>query len=375
MRLADFILEQIEQILIEWETFARSLPSGSGLDKVELRDHAAELLRATAKDMKTQQSKLEKQKNFDEQGSSKESQEIDIASELHGTGRVTSGFGLIEVVAEYRALRASVLRLWWADNHKRNAVEIEDVFRFNQSIDQSLAVSIESYTEHVNKSQQIFLAVLGHDLRNPLNSLKMGATLLSREGKLETTAVPVVTQMIRSVNAMERMISDLIQFSGSVLGVAPELSKEKTDLKRLCQEVVNEIRFAFPNCTLNFDSLGDFEGNWDATRLRQMISNLLANAVQHGDKNSPAGIALRNEGSEVIVTVHNEGIPIPETELATIFDPLVRGSSPKMQENRRHGSIGLGLYIVKEVVTSHGGTITVKSAAQGGTQFEVHLPK
>jgi signal transduction histidine kinase len=155
------------------------------------------------------------------------------------------------------------------------------------------------------------------------------------------------------------------------------LEPKPMDLKPLCQEVVDEMRSAFPARTLRFQPHGeDLSGEWDAPRLRQVVSNLLGNALQHGGDGTPIDLTLGAHGSHVQIAVRNEGPPIPHDAMATIFDPLVRGeSSPEAQNHRRPGSIGLGLYIAREVAVAHGGNIDVASSAEAGTVFTVKLPR
>ena len=135
------------------------------------------------------------------------------------------------------------------------------------------------------------------------------------------------------------------------------------------------MRAAYPTRTLHFEQHGDLTGAWDAARLRQVVSNLLGNALQHGAGTGPVELSARDEGSHVLVEVRNDGPPIPPDALPTIFDPLVRGLSPELKRQRRPGSIGLGLYIAREVVSAHGGAINVKSSEQAGTIFTVRLPR
>jgi signal transduction histidine kinase len=120
---------------------------------------------------------------------------------------------------------------------------------------------------------------------------------------------------------------------------------------------------------------GDFSGEWDTDRLRQAISNLVGNAVQHGDKNAPIDVTLTADATVVTVMIHNGGTPIGPGELPQIFEPLVRGSSAELPKLNRPRSIGLGLYIAREVARSHGGTIDVTSTHEAGTAFTVRLPR
>src|SRR3954449_1985749 len=185
MRLADFILSNVEPILVEWEAFARSVSPGATMNKLALRDHAADILRATARDMMSAQSatqQSDKSKGHGDAG--QKSDRLDEASDVHAVGRVDSGFDLMEVVSEYRALRASVIRLWHESGPDPDARDLKDVTRFDESIDQSLTEAVRSYTTRVDRSRQMFLAILGHDLRNPLNAMLMSAQGLSATGEL-----------------------------------------------------------------------------------------------------------------------------------------------------------------------------------------------
>lgn len=376
MRLADFILKNTEEILAEWEAFARGSWPGEATDPETLRDHARDILRAAASDMKSSQTaaqQSDKSKGAGQAG--EDSDRVDRASVLHGLGRVQSGFDLMTMVAEYRALRATVLRLWRESGPEPDLNDIDDITRFNESIDQSLTEAIRSFTDRVNRSRQMFLAVLGHDLRNPLNSMMMSGTMLARAGRLSPDDSHTASGIANSARAMGQMISDLLDFTGAGLAARMPISPAPTDLRVLCEEVVEEMRTAHPTVRLDFDADSDLTGVWDAARVRQMISNLLGNAVQHGDDAGPVSFSVRAEADAVRLSVRNGGAPIPPNLLPTIFDPLVRGSSDELKKQRRPGSIGLGLYIAREVAHAHGGSIDAKSSAEEGTIFAVRLPR
>ena len=377
MRLADFILANLEPILVEWEAFASGIWPGSDRDPRELRDHAADILRATAWDMKSAQTPgQQSDKSRGEGHAGRDSLRVDGASDVHAVGRVRSGFDLMAVVAEYRALRASVIRLWRESNPGPDLRDLEDVTRFNESIDQSLTEAVRSYTARVDESRQMFLAILGHDLRSPLNSMVLSAELLSRTARLDAESSRLVAQMSAGAGVMSRMISDLLDFTGTGLGAAMPVAPAAMDAGALCREVVEEVRAAHPARTVTWQARGDLRGTWDAARLRQVVSNLLGNAVQHGGAGGAVGLAASGDGADgVVLTVHNGGQPIPPAALGTIFQPMVRGASLESPQQRRPGSIGLGLYIAREVVAAHGGTIDVKSSPEAGTTFTVHLPR
>jgi len=378
MRLADFILQNTEPILGEWESFARSIWPNIGGDPAELRDHALDILHTTVADMNTDQTSAQqssKSKGVD--GGGEESRRLDHASEQHGVGRVESGFKLMEVMAEYRALRASVIRLWRESKPDPDRRDLDDLTRFNESIDQSLTMAAASYTDRIDQSRQLFLAILGHDLRNPLNAMMMAAQAMRIGGLSDAAISETAATMAHSAKAMARMINDLLDFTGTGLGSRMPLSPSPMNLAELCHEVAAEIRAAHPDCSVHcaIDNSRDLTGEWDPARLRQLVSNLLGNAVQHGDSSCRVKISLESGGSEVVLSVYNSGPPIPHEALATLFDPLVRLASPHLQRPRRPGSIGLGLYIARQVVLAHGGAIDVTSSQQEGTVFTVRLPR
>jgi signal transduction histidine kinase len=378
MRLADFVLANMEAILAEWEAFARGIwPRGAKTDPATLRDHAELILRAMAQDMRSAQTPAERSDKSQGHGrGGADSDRLNGVSEAHVTGRAVSGFDLMTVVSEYRALRATIIRLWRDANGDPDHRDLDDLTRFNETIDQSVAKAVRSFTHRVDRARQMFLAILGHDLRNPLTSIVFTAAALARAGGRDAELLDMASQIKTSGAAIARMISDLLDFTAAGLGGAMPLSPAPMDLGPLCQEVVDEMRAAYPGRTIRYEPSGDLTGQWDAARLRQVVSNLLGNALQHGHGHAPVDLWVSGEGPDVRLAFHNEGPPIPPDALSTIFDPLVRSASaPELKKQRQPGSIGLGLHIAREVVTTHGGTIDVESSPQGRTVFTVMLPR
>jgi len=377
MRLADFILANVEPILAEWERFARSLAPGAEMDIAALRDRAEEILRSTARDMVSSQTPAQQtSKSKGHGGGGTESGVLNGASKEHAIERLASGFNLIEVVSEYRALRASVLRLWSESAHHADENDLQDLTRFNESMDQSLAEAVRSFTDRIEQSRELFLATLGHDLRNPLNAISVTAQLISGAGQLDPEKTQLVAQVSDFTRVMSRMIDDLLDFTRSRLGRGMPIAPVPMDLRDLCDKVIREFRAVDENQKFCFQSSGDTNGEWDPDRLRQVVSNLIANAIEHGAQDASVDVSLTSKGSDVLLTVANQGPVIPPAALATLFDPFVRGAKPAhMSKHHRPGSIGLGLYIVREVVGAHGGTIAVTSSASAGTAFTVRMPR
>lgn len=198
-------------------------------DKAALRDDAEAILLAAARDMQVEQSLAQQERKSKGHGGedTTESDRLDDASARHADERVGSGFDINEVVSEYRALRASVLRLW---RKSLPQPDLDDITRFNESIDQSLAKAVGSYTERVDRSRQMFLAILGHDLRNPLNCIHMAAQFV-----LQTNGDPKSAETLsmigKEVEAMAQLISDLIEFSSTWLGSAMPLNRDHRSLQ------------------------------------------------------------------------------------------------------------------------------------------------
>jgi signal transduction histidine kinase len=262
MRLAEFILTNVEHILADWEAFARGLAPGAKMTNPALRDDAEAMLLATARDMRIGQSlaqQASKSKGHGGAGGA-ESNGLDIESALHGVARVGSGFDIIEVVSEYRALRASVLRLWRQSLPQPDLNDLDDITRFNESMDQSLAHAVSSYTRRVDQSRRMFLAILSHDLRNPLNCIRMAALLVSQTNG-DPDSVEALSMIETNTQAITRLISDLIDFASTGLGNAMPLTRGPVDLEKLGRQVFDAMRTAHPQRTLPFHHTASSRAN------------------------------------------------------------------------------------------------------------------
>ena len=213
-----------------------------------------------------------------------------------------------------------------------------------------------------------FIAVLGHDLRNPLAAIAMGATMLQRKSH-DPAAVATTAQRIeRSAKRMSGLINDVLDFARGRLGsgIGVEFA-ETTTLGHSLEGVVAELREAHPDRQVVSDIAVDGILRCDPERIQQLLSNLLANALSHGLASAPVRVGARLEGEAVVIEVHNEGEPIPADRLDKVFAPFWR------QTAAREG-LGLGLYICSQITRSHGGRLAVSSSAAGGTTFAARLP-
>lgn len=371
-----FIRNNLDTIVAEWETFARSLDDTHQMSALALRDHCREILLCVADDMEEIQTAGQKAQKS--KGHADTDAEADDAATAHGTLRLLSGFDLVQLVAEFRALRASVLALWQRTVKPGADVPVlEETIRFNEAIDKALADSVKSYAAHLSTSRDMFLAILGHDLRGPLASINMGAAVLGKTGLAEASRVRAVTSIKRASLAMGQLITDLLEYTRSRLGAGIPVQRADCDLGPVCEEAIEAVRTSHPEHSFKFHAMGDLQLHADARRLQQALSNLLNNAVQHGDRLAPVSVQAHGEADAVVLKICNAGNPIPAELLPSIFEPLIQaptsGEAPSSERSKT--SLGLGLYIVREIVQGHDGTIDVESTLDEGTVFTIRLPR
>jgi len=375
MHLANFILTNLEPILVEWEAFAKSLPAGASMTPRALRDDAERMLRFIARDLATRQTVDEEIAKSQGHGERLPDGEQSAAHD-HGLQRLADGFDLVQMVSEYRALRASVTRLWAKEVNAFDE-QASEMIRFNESMDQILAESVERFTQKVGRDKDLFLAVLGHDLRNPLSAIKMGSAVLLRSDAITARDHNSALIISRSADRMGQMVHDLLDFTRTRLGARLPISVETCDLRIICNRIAEEMRTAHPDRPISVECDEDCAGQWDASRIGQLVSNLLGNAVQHGYRGTPVNVSVDgHQAKTVTVGVRNRGPVIPEGQRRSIFDPLTRGPDTDGDADaEQRTSLGLGLYIAHEIASAHGGTIDLMSSELEGTTFRVVLPR
>ncbi|WP_028623421.1 sensor histidine kinase [Pseudomonas sp. Ant30-3] len=373
MRLPDFIRQHVDRIVDEWEQFAKTItPAADTMDREALRDHAKAILLAAARDMNTAQTASEQLAKAKGEGVEK-TPSLYEASASHGELRHTVGFDLVQMTSEFRHLRACVIRLWVDDLKSPDMAYFQDMIRFNEAIDEALAESTAAYAEQVNHSRDIFLAILGHDLRAPLQAVSMSTELLMRKITLEDDALACAINIKRGARHMAVMVGDLLELVRSRLGKSLPIQPLPMDLADTAHAAIAEACAGNPECDPTLTVHGDTRGVWDDGRLSQLLQNLIGNALQHGASKREVTLTLTGEADTVRLEVHNFGTPIPEEAIGTIFDPLVRSADE--EPGQPSTSLGLGLFIVKEVVNAHKGSIAVSSNETDGTLFTVILPR
>lgn len=370
MRLAQFISASSNRIIAEWEKFAATrLPAASSMTAEQQRDHIAQMLRRIMKDLDTAQTDLEQAEKS--KGKSDATSKEVTAATSHGSERAGSGYTPEQMISEFRALRASVLRLWLEEVDHFDRAMFDEATRFNEAVDQALAESLRSYTLEVDHAKDLLLGVLGHDLRSPLGAIILGATMLLTESGPDWPHAKTASRILNSGSRMEAIVRDLLDFTRGKLGGGIPVVRAEMDLEPLLQQSVDEIGAFHPRCTIELESPGPVVGVWDRDRLGQVLANLIGNACQHGGDGLKVHVTLGADEEAATIAVRNGGATIPAEFLADIFEPF-RRLAPTT--TRKSDSVGLGLYIVKALVTAHEGTIAVTSS-EGSTTFSVRLPR
>ena len=369
LRLPEFIRHNMESILVEWEAFAATLlPAASGMTSTALRNHAEKILKAIAQDIGAPQSRHE-QSEKSKGRAPKAVHAPETAAQTHGLLRAHGGFDINQLVAEYRALRASVLRLW-IDGSPLNNTGIEDMIRFNEAIDQAIAESVDYYYTKAEQDRNLLLGIIGHDMRSPLSTILMTASHLAALNSGEQVSAAAVL-LIRSGEAIQSLLNDLVDFNRIKLGVGIKVVPSDIDLAVPMADEVEQLRGAHPNRCIELTVTGNCRGQWDALRLKQLLRNLVSNAVKYGAPDTPVRVTLRGEEAMIRLDVTNSGPPIDPSAWKNIFDPLKRGVAREGEDDH---SLGLGLFIVNEIARAHGGEVELRSE-RGETTAAVRMPR
>ncbi|MFC0131868.1 two-component sensor histidine kinase [Massilia eurypsychrophila] len=374
MTLTAFITDHMDTILSEWEAFAGTLePAASQMTALALRDHAKGILQAIALDIATRQNPAEQLEKSQGRAPDDDAT-IESAASIHGALRHDSNFSLIQLSAEFRALRATVLRLWLPQVSAMSASTTNDMVRFNEAIDQALAESVVTYSARADHTRELFLAVLGHDLRAPLSTLSMAGQLLTSEQTPASQVGPIGLRVERASRLMTLMVDDLIGYTRTQLGAGMPTIPGAADVREIFHAAVEDASATHPGSQFDVELTGDLTGVFDAVRLHQLSTNLLVNAAQYGGKDTPVTVRARADVDTVTIEVNNRGETIPPASLQSIFRPLIQLPAESGDERPRT-SLGLGLFIAREIAIAHGGSIVVSSSDASGTTFTVRLPR
>jgi signal transduction histidine kinase len=234
----------------------------------------------------------------------------------------------------------------------------------------------EAHQQHTQEQLELardfekwILAIVSHDIRDPLNSIQLAAHVLVKTPEAGAGAKKQAEVVMRAVGRIQHIVGDLLDLAREREGAGIAVEPTPTDLRALCQHIVEEVRGIANGREITFDCDADGRGAWDEHRILQAISNLASNAVQHGEPGSPVRLRLSGDAQRVIVEVHNDGA-IPGEVMPRIFEPFRSGR----HHGRRGEGLGLGLFIAKAIALAHGGGLEVDSSA-AGTTFRLVLPR
>ena len=218
--------------------------------------------------------------------------------------------------------------------------------------------------------RELLLVTLGHDLRNPLTAIQIGAGLLLRRGHLGESDSNTAQRVLASAGRISAMVEQLLDFTRIRVSGSSPCSSRPGNLGILAAKAIDDLETEHPRRIIELSCEGDLDGIWDVDRLGQMVRNLVSSAVAHGDTSSPVTIRITARGGDVELAVRNVGRPVQTDALDGMFDPLRRLANPATPSG-----VSLGLFVVHEIVRAHGGTMQVTSTAQDGTCFCVVLPR
>ncbi|MFT3695962.1 MAG: HAMP domain-containing sensor histidine kinase [Kofleriaceae bacterium] len=286
---------------------------------------------------------------------------FDALADGHAVQRLGYGIDLRTLTREYQILRHVVLR---------EALEAdpdqEIILRLNEGLDEALFESVRRYAENRDQTRDHFINVLAHDLRNPLNAVTIAAATLRVAPNSPTDVAEVARIVDTSATRMQQLINDLLELARNQLGSGIPLVLKKEDVGEMVAVAVREIEVAHPNRTLKLEVQGNLDGMFDRERFLQAISNLVANAVEHGQDPIEVDASEADDGRAILTSVRNRGEKLTTDELQALLDPMRRQVSAR--------GLGLGLRIVSSIALAHGATVTT-SSADATTTFTIRWPR
>lgn len=238
---------------------------------------------------------------------------------------------------------------------------------------ESRATELKATTDELLATAEFrerIIGIIGHDLRNPLNTMIMACGLLISHGALSQEDARLVHRVVDSGHRMSRMIEQLVEFTRARLGGGFVLALRPSDLGQICENIAAELRIS-ASAQIHVTTKGDVTGIWDADRLAEVVSNIAGNAVEHATPGTAVEIRVFAEGETMVTEIENHGPCIPPDLLPTIFTAFRRATA---KANREAGHLGLGLYIANEIVRSHGGNLVARSSDET-TTFAMRLPR
>jgi len=347
---------EINEIIQRWELeIVRRVPDLALLDRAAMIDHCPEFLVGLA-------TWLERDDDSGRRG-------FDALVHGHALQRLGHGVDLSTLTTEYQVLRRVILEQLLqleTSRHVRTSL-----IRLNEGLDYAVNDAIRRYAQNRDDTRERFISILGHDLRNPLNTVSLATATIAATPCSEPRHQRLAVTGQRSADRMGRMIADVIDFAHAHLGGGIPAVPRGCNMGALCEEAAVELRLTHPERAIRVVTAGDLDGSWDQDRVIQVFSNLIANAIQHGLDPIELSARERADHDAVITCVRNRGPAIPAELRDRLFDPFRHGAAPA---GRPRSSLGLGLYIVQQIAIAHGALCNVRSDMDA-TEFEIVWPR
>jgi signal transduction histidine kinase len=376
LALAEFLVTGDHRLLAPYEKARRSVPeilgrlralTSDGAMATRQLDQLEPVLRAG---LDRETSKIAAQRT----GAS--IQELDPIL-MHGKGMLDRSAALLEDLKEDTAVRLHEEQRSLSESIRSATVVI--VVGDAILLALILAAAALSMRDAAQKARAVefqrrVLGMVGHDLRNPLSVISMSASQLARAGAHGDMANPWIGRISAAANRMDRLIRDLLDCSRLELGISLPLDIRRGDAHKSCLRILEDFRAIHPTREIQYHPGGAAEVEWDPDRIEQVLENLIGNALKYSPERTPVRVAWTRAEGAITIEVCNGGPPIPSSLLPHVFEPFQRGTHQDGSRAKKTG-IGLGLYIVHQIVKQHGGTIDAFSSQQEGTKFTFTLPQ
>ena len=369
MQLSTFIVAGLDTLVEQWQAFGRAAaPSLSRSETAELRGCLKGVLLAIARDMERDDAGARRQATATADS---------LPSIRHGRLRHQHGIGVGQLVEEFGSLRATVLTRWYFSGARKDSGSVlHQSLRFNQAVDAALRDSAEGFTQALAAARDAYLFTLAQDLRHPLSAIHVASAVLARPDFGPETRRNPARRVRAALTQMDGLISDLLEYTRRRSAPGMPVDQSSCDLRHVCEAAIESVGTSHPARTFQLAMAGDLVLCADAPRVQQALSNLLHNAIQHGDAQSVIKLDADADEAGASLSVWNAGRAIPEASLDAIFEPWVRAPrDASAAPDRLPASLGLGLFIAREIAVAHGGNITAISSAVGGTRFTIRLPR
>ncbi|NQE35672.1 sensor histidine kinase [Microcoleus asticus] len=285
---------------------------------------------------------------------------------LHGHERAGyADYSMSQLIFEYHLLRQVIFQVL----EEEAPLGVQDRDIIIGSIEQAVNDAATQFSETLRDIQELFMVTLTHDLRNPINVVKMGTQLMLRRLERRDTHTDVAARMLGAINRLDSMIQNLLDASRLRAGQSLKIEFEECDFEMLVQEVVEDLNFAYgERFVVVCDS--DIWAFCSRKEIRRVIENLAINAVKYGEPSTPITLTLQQTETQIGLTIHNEGNPIALDAQSILFQQFRRTISAQEQTGW-----GLGLFLAKSIIEAHQGTLAVESGEGKGTSFIINLPK